>query len=289
MPHPTALRRRSFIQALGVLGSAQAAQTPPAATNTKVIDCHAHLAHHSRPAWSEEDRKVIDTADKLGIHELCCSILTPRRPSSPDEFRECNKWAAEAMGRFPGRVRGYCYVNPGYVRESLDEVRRCVEDRGFVGVKLYNEYRADEPVLFPLVELTIKLRVPILQHAGHPHYVLDGQPRLSDGGHIAELSRRYPEALLICGHVCGGGDWEWTIKSLRNAQGVFLDTSGTVVDEGVIEMAHRTLGADRLLFGCDNVMAQGIGKLRGADLPPADKQKIMGVNMAKIIGKRGAR
>lgn len=46
------------------------------------------------------------------------------------------------MGRFPGRVRGYCYVNPGYSREALDELRRCVEDLSFAGVKLYNEYRA---------------------------------------------------------------------------------------------------------------------------------------------------
>ena len=286
MRNQNQLLRRTFLEALA--GSASAAQTPATAKSAKVIDCHAHLAHHSRPSWSEDDRKVIETADKLGIDQLCCSILTPRRPSNPEGFRECNRWVADAMGRFPGRVRGYCYVNPGYSRQALDEVRRCVEDLGFVGVKLYNEYRADEPILFPLVELTIKLRVPILQHAGHPHYVLDGQPRLSDGGHIAALSSRYPEALLICGHVCGGGDWEWTIKALRNAKGVFLDTSGTVVDEGVIEMASRTLGPDRLLFGCDNVMAEGIGKLRSANLPPVDKQKILGGNMAKILSKRGA-
>ena len=261
---------------------------PAPAKESQVIDCHAHLTHHSQASWSEEDRKIVNTADKLGIHQLCCSTLTPRRPATPEGFRDCNKWVAEAMARFPGRVRGYCYVNPGYVRHALDEIQRCVEDRGFVGIKLYNEYRADEPVLFPIVELAIKLKVPILQHAGHPHYVLEGQPRLSDSGHIAELSRRYPEALLICAHVCGGGDWEWTIKALRNTLGVFLDTSGTVVDEGVIEMAARTLGADRLLFGCDNVMAQGVGKLRAADLPDADKQKILGGNMAKILGKRAA-
>ena len=88
--------------------------------------------------------------------------------------------------------------------------------------------------------------------------------------------------------MCGGGDWEWTIKALRNARGVFLDTSGTVVDDGVIEMASRTLGPDRLLFGCDNVMAEGIGKLRAANLPSEDKKKILGGNMEKILSARGA-
>jgi len=251
-----------------------------------VIDCHAHLAHHSRADWRQRDRRLIEAADKLGIDKLCCSLLTPRRPATADEFRQCNQWAAEAMKRFPGRILPYCYVNPGYTREALDEVRRCVEQRGFVGVKLYNEYKCTEPVVFPLVELTIELRVPILHHAGHTHYPLPGQPRISDGGDLAELARRYPEARLICAHIGGGGDWEWTIKALRHAKNVYLDTSGTVVDEGMIELAARTLGADRLVFGCDMSMTAGVGKLLGAHLPMEAKRKIFGANMQKLLRMR---
>ena len=255
-----------------------------------VIDCHAHLHHRSSDSWEEDDRKLIDAADKLGIDQLCCSILTPRRqrPSTAEGFQECNTYMTEAMGRFPGRVLGYCYVNPGYPRESLEEIRRRVEEQGFVGIKLYNGYTCTEPVVWPIVELAIELGIPILQHAGHPHYPKPGPFRINDGGHLSELSRRYPEAALICGHICGGGDWEWTIKALRNAPSVFLDTSGSVVDEGVIEMAARVLGVDRLLFGCDMSMTAGVGKLRSARLSSRDKQKILGGNMERILGKRGA-
>jgi predicted TIM-barrel fold metal-dependent hydrolase len=254
-----------------------------------VIDCHAHLEHHSKPNWQDEDRKLIQAADKLGIDSLCCSILTSRRPATAEGFRECNNWTADAMKRFRGRVLGYCYVNPGHQREALEEVRRCVEDRGFIGVKLYNEYTCNEPVLFPVVELAIKLHVPVLQHAGHAHYFNKNQPRISDGGHVAELSRRYPEAMLICAHVCGGGDWEWTVKALRNAPGAYLDTSGSVIDEGVIEMAAGILGAGRLLFGCDMSMTAGVGKLQAASLNAKDKRKILGGNMKRILDARGAR
>ncbi len=187
----------------------------------KVIDCHAHLHHRSRPTWKDDDRKLIEASDRLGIDQLCCSILTPRRPATAEGFRECNRWVADALKRFPGRVLGYCYVNPGHTREALEEVRRCIEGRGFVGVKLYNEYRCTDPVVFPVVELAIELRVPILHHAGHLHYFLEDQPHISDGGHLAELSRRYPEVMLICAHICGGGDWEWTIQvPPRFARGV---------------------------------------------------------------------
>ncbi|MBM3882357.1 MAG: amidohydrolase [Verrucomicrobia bacterium] len=258
----------------------------PAATSShpiRVIDCHAHLNHRSRSTWEADDRKLIDAADRLRIEQLCCSILTPRRPATVEGFRECNQWVSDGIRRFPGRVRGYCYVNPGHSQEALDEIRRCVEQRGFIGIKLYNEHTCTEPIVFPIVELAIQLNVPILQHAGHAHYPLEGQPHISDGSHLAELSRRYPEAKLICAHICGGGDWEWTIKALRRAPGVFLDTSGSVTDAGVLEFAAQVLGVHRLLFGCDNSMTAGMGRIRGANLSAADKAKILGGNMARLL------
>ena len=252
----------------------------------KVIDCHAHLSHRSRATWEADDRKLIEAADKLGIDQLCCSILTPRRPATADGFRECNRWTADGMRRFPGRVLGYCYVNPGYGREALEEVRRCVGDRGFIGIKLYNEYTCTEPVVFPIVELAIELGVPILQHASHSHYFVEDQPRMSDGGHLAELARRYPEAILICAHISGGGDWEWTIKALRHATNVLLDTSGSVTDEGTVELAAAVVGVDRLLFGCDSSMTAGVGKIRGANLSPQDKEKILSGNIMRLLRRR---
>ena len=252
----------------------------------KVIDCHAHLTHRSRATWEVDDRRLIEAADKLEIDQLCCSILTPRRPATADGFRECNRWTADGMRRFPGRVLGYCYVNPGYGREALEEIRRGVEDRAFIGIKLYNEHTCTEPVVFPIVELAIELGVPILQHASHSHYFVEDQPRMSDGGHLAELARRYPEAMLICAHISGGGDWEWTIKALRHAPNVLLDTSGSVTDEGTVEMASEIVGVDRLVFGCDLSMTAGVGKIRGANLSVQAKEKILSGNMMRLLRRR---
>jgi uncharacterized protein len=261
------------------------AQGPGAEHKGRVIDCHAHLSFRDKPGEHPSDRQLIHAADKLGIDQLCCSILC-KRPATVEGFRQCNLALAEAVRRLAGRVLGYCYVNPAYTRESLDEIRRYVRDEGFIGVKLYNEYVCNEPVLFPIVELTIELGVPILQHAGHAHYFMPEQPRISDGGHLADLGRRYPEARLICAHVGGGGDWEWTIKALRHAPNVYLDTSGSVIDEGIVEMAAQALSVERLLFGCDMSMTAGMGKIRGARLTADEKQKILGGNMQKLLALR---
>lgn len=278
------LSRRDFLAATGAAPLAGAVHPAPAGVH--VIDAHCHLQHPSRASARADDRKLIDAADKLGIDQLCCSILPPERPATADSFRECNQWTYEAIRRFPGRILGYCFVNPGYTREALAEVRRCLLLEGFIGIKLYNDYRADEPVVFPIAELAIELGVPILQHAGHASWLPQPQPRISDAGHLAALSRRYPEAMLICAHISGGGDWEWAIKALQDAPGVYLDTSGSVTDEGVLEMAVRYLGADRLLFATDLSLTAGVGRIRGAEIPEADRARILGANMLRILDRR---
>jgi predicted TIM-barrel fold metal-dependent hydrolase len=285
--------RRAFLKqsvssaaALGAAASLAGSAEDDSARKTKVIDCHAHLMHRSRSTWEADDRNLIEAADKLGIDQFCCSTLTPHKPATAEGFRECNRWTMDSMQRFRGRVLGYCYVNPGFKQEALDEIKRCIGDRGFIGIKLYNEYTCTDPIVYPVVELAIELGVPILHHAGHLHYFLEAQPHISDGGHLAELGRRYPEAKLICAHICGGGDWEWTIRALRHAPSVYLDTSGSVTDSGVVEMAARVLGVDRLLFGCDMSMTASVGRMRGANLSTQDKEKILGANMAKLL-RRG--
>ncbi len=250
-----------------------------------VIDCHAHLSFRKSPDQPGNDLQVLDAADRLGIDRLCCSILC-KRPASVEGFRACNAALAAAIHRHPKRLLGYCYVNPECGRQALDEIRRCMNEYGFIGVKLYNERVCTDPIVAPIVELAIELGAVILHHAGHAHAPVPSQPNISDGGHLAELGRRYPEARLICAHVGGGGDWEWTIKALRHAENVYLDTSGSVIDEGIVELAAKTLGVERLLFGCDMSFTAGVGKIRGAELSTEQKQKILSGNLLQLLATR---
>jgi predicted TIM-barrel fold metal-dependent hydrolase len=201
--------RRSLLGGVGsAIAGASLSGSLMAAANersAKTIDAHGHLTHHSRPDWQETDRQIIETYDKLEIDQGCCSIVAPQRPATPESFRECNQYLYDAMRRFPGRVLGYAFVNPGHMKEALDEIRRCVESRGFVGIKLYNDYVVTEPVVWPVIELAIQLRVPILHHAGHVSWLSTSQPRISDGAAFAEIAKLYPEATIICAHICGGG------------------------------------------------------------------------------------
>lgn len=252
------------------------------------IDAHNH-ASGRHFGFGFDNAELIKAADALAIDQLCCSILSDPRDATPEMFRLCNDDLLEVMREYPGRILGYCFVNPGWTREALAEIDRCVQDFGMIGIKLYNTYHADDPVVFPIAEKAIELGVPILHHAGYCiDHVKMGQPHLSHAGHLAELGRRYPEARIIVGHLGGGGDWEWQIKALRHVPSVYVDTSGSVVDEGLIEMAVRELGAKRLLFATDMTMCGGVGKLLGARISERARQRIFGLNMQQILAARRA-
>jgi hypothetical protein len=207
---------------------------------------------------------------------------------TPEEFRMCNEVVLEAMREYPDKILGYCFVNPGYQAESLAEIERRVVEDGMIGVKLYNQYRCTDPVVHPIVRKTIELRVPILQHAG---YVTDQaeaseQPNLSNAEDIAQLAGLFPEAMIIEAHLGGGGDWEWALKNLRGARSVYVDTSGSVVDMGMIEKATKYLGAERLLFATDLSMEEGVGKILDARISDQEKRLIFGENTSRILGRR---
>jgi len=75
------ISRRALLAGLGLPAGVTAARPPGAvesrktgSPSVKVIDAHSHLYHRGRPTWREDNRKLIEAADKLGIEQLCCSL-----------------------------------------------------------------------------------------------------------------------------------------------------------------------------------------------------------------------
>ena len=268
-------------------GAPQASGLPRDWRHIAKIDCHMHISSSPRDGEHGNADAVIEAANALGIELLCASRPTSSM-ASPAEVREANDLILAAMKRHPGRILGYCFLIPGY-KETIPELERCL-DAGMMGVKLYNQHKYSDPICFPIVEHCIERKVPILGHAGHVRdsATIRQQPNISDAAQFCELAERYPEAMLIHAHVCGGGDWEWAIKRLRNCSSVYLDTSGSVLDEHTVDMAVEVLGHERVIFGTDTLMETGVGKVLGANLTPSQRSDIFANNMRKILARRTA-
>ncbi|MBI3919941.1 MAG: amidohydrolase [Armatimonadetes bacterium] len=252
------------------------------------IDAHNHVNGGASNWGFATNDDMIEAADRLGIEKMCCSIpITGGRLATPEEVHAANDGVLAAMRQWPDRILGYCFVMPGYRDESLAEIDRCL-DAGMIGIKLYNQYKYSNPVVFPIAEKAIERGVPILGHAGHPTdaETLASQPNISDAADFRDLAFRYPEVMLIEGHIGGGGDWEWSIKMLRDCPNVYLDTSGSGLDDQVIERCIAELGSQRLLFATDMTMEGGVGKILSAKITEEQRGDIFWRNMQGILERR---
>lgn len=256
----------------------------------KKFDAHNHVfAPINRPNadWSEVEA-LIEAADVLGIEKLFCSKpITAGAMVGIETVRDANDAIIAAMKRHPQRIAGYCFVQPGNGAAALDEIERCLQ-AGMIGVKLYNQFKFTDPVLFPIVEKCIQRKILFLGHSGHvtDARTQQAQPKISDSADFCALSRRYPELLLILGHIQGGGDWEWSIKGLRDCPNVHLDTSGSVLEADVIGRCVRELGHRRLLFATDQTMEGGVGKILGAELTAEQREDVFWRNFQRLLDRR---
>lgn len=252
---------------------------------TPKIDVHCHVFRSDD--WAASADHLVACSDRLGITEnWCCSPILAGRMASIEEVRAENDAILAAMARHPGRIRGLCFVIPG--PDAIAELERCL-DAGMIGIKLYNQYRINDPIVRPVLELAVERRVPILEHAGAPtpgHKA--AQPLISHGEHFADVNARYPDAIIYHAHTGGGGDWEYTIRAMRDASpNLYLDISGSNLDRDQVAFAANEMGAEQVLFGTDGTMAGSVGKVIEAEVTDTERDLIWRGNAARILSAQG--
>jgi len=272
--------------------------TIPAADNImqevmkyRKIDAHEHVT-----ADCSNVEAQIDFADRLCIDKLAISRPITKelaKDATPEEFRNCNDSVLKAMKMHPDRYLGMAYVNPLYGKESLEEINRCI-DLGMVGLKVYHQVKINSPLFYPIIEKFIDLKMIILMHA-HCGLGVGGertkygniQPNASIPEDFVEAAKRYPEAMFQYAHTGGGGDWEYACKAMKDHPNIFVDTSGSNNQGGMIDYALKYLGEDRLFFGTDSSYYQGVGTILASNLNEVQKKKVFFENFNNILRKAG--
>lgn len=278
----------SFIagSALGFLGGEPSSADAQQVTRGRfrIWDDHCHM--HSVPGDTPEERIefLVRCADRLGIERLILSQGNSTQLHPTQEIlREENDRVLRAARRFPDRVYGSVYLSPVYLDFSLREFDRCVRDGPMVGVgEIEADMRCNAPELDPIVERAVALKAPILQHTWMK---LDGnEPGESTPADLVELAKRHPDASFVCIHT--GGDWERGIRIIRDSKNVCAEVAGFDPTSGVLEMAVRELGPERVIYGSDvggRSFASQLSKVLGADIPDSAKELVLGGNLRRLL------
>lgn len=255
------------------------------------LDSHVHIGLSKDPP---EDN--IDFCERLYIDRMFVSRPVTTGTGSgkglPEDFRESNDIILAAMKKYPDRLTGMFTLNPQYQKESLEEIKRCVDNK-MVGLKVYYQVKINDPLFYPIIEKIIDLKMIILMHAEATQgiagyrmkYDKKTKPNASRPEDFADIAKRYPEAMFQYAHLGGGPDWEYACKILKDYPNVYVDTSGSNNDDGIVGFAVKELGEDRVFFGTDNMYFQGVGKVLSSSLTEIQKRKIFFDNYNSVLRK----
>jgi predicted TIM-barrel fold metal-dependent hydrolase len=248
-----------------------------------IWDLHCHLSGFEGRTPDEKMAELMRFADRMGIERVCLYMGYPFAENpGPETLRAQNDQVLQALSHWHHRAFGFAYLSPNHPQTSWDELNRCVRDGPMVGVKLWVAHRADAPEVDAIVERAAALKAVIFQHTW-----------IKTGGNLAgestpmdlvELARRHPAVPIICGHT--GGNWELGIRAVRGVDNLYADIAGSDPAAGFVEMAVRELGAARVIYGSDvggRSFASQLGKVMGADVPQAAKDRILGANLKELM------
>ncbi|MGA2333059.1 MAG: amidohydrolase family protein [Syntrophales bacterium] len=195
---------------------------------------------------------TIDAMDKGGIAKgLLCAWWGPQGPLiSNDEV-------ASIVRKHPDRFIGIASVNLYRPMEAIRELRRCVTDYGFRGLRIVQwlwDLPATDRRYYPLFAECVNLDIPACLQVGHTGPLCPSEPGRPIP-YIDVAAIEFPELKIVCGHI----GYPWTTEMIAVATkhpNVFIDTSAYTAKRYPPELVAymKTNGRKKVLFGTNYPM-----------------------------------
>ena len=250
-----------------------------------IIDADTHVSPTGEDAMAITYDELVRRMDRADVDKA----LTWLRPPYMREIAESNAYVYEATQQHPNRILGFGWADPHLgVERSKDDVKRCIYDYGFHGVKLngaQNSYYIDDPKLsLPLVEEIAKTGRLLAFHVGTDAYETTHPFR------VAKVARMFPGLKILMAHMGGVAHHDLSNAAIEMAEECpNLILIGSAVRARAILRAIKTLGAGRVCFGSDTpfeLMHVEVAKyhaLLDGEVTFQEKQQVMGGNIACLM------
>ncbi len=249
-----------------------------------VIDGHLHVFDDL-----EENERILAQCKNVGIDKICAFLSGMNSGGTVAD--DPNRHVIALRERNPEDVIAFARAYGQDGQKGVDELRRVVEEHNFRGLKQSYKVNVNDPAIFPLVEATVELKIPILFHTFMDRERRPERDERYSGEtgalELVSLARRYPEAMIVMAHY-NLGDWEFGLKAVRDTPNIYPNTGGSALDSGYIEAGVREVGAERLIFGTDNSICGSMAKIHNARITEAERRMILGENLLRLLSKRGA-
>lgn len=251
-----------------------------------MIDMHVHIGNMHSVNCKIDFEEAIEIANKMGVEKIFCTHLL----SLYYNYEEGNAAILKGMRKYPDRILGYITITtPRQGEHMMDHIKRYLYDYGFHGIKIYSHSKGmisyepwlsiTDPYMYPIYELACDCHVPVLAH--------------STPDECNKICEDFPGLLLIMAHMgataLAGGDWHKAITTAQKHNNLFLDTTSSGMDLGMVEEAVKLIGAERVVWGSDMPLLDPwyeVEKIKSSEISDHCKELILGENIKRLVNGR---
>ena len=202
-----------------------------------------------------------------------------------------NDEVAGWVAAHPDRFGALAAVPLDRPMQAVRELRRCVEDLGFLGLRMLPWIWDAPPTdrrFYPLYAACVELGVPFCTQVG-----LTGPLCPSEPGrpipYIDQVAIDFPELEIVCGHI--GYPWtEEMIAVARKHEHVYIDTSAYTskrIPPELIAYMKTGSGRHKVLFGSNYPMIfhdRALADLAALELEPEVAECYLHRNTERVFG-----
>ncbi len=206
---------------------------------------------------------TVASMDEAGIAKSLISAW-----EGPQGSLISNDEVAGFVDQAPDRLVGVGSVNIRRPMDAVREIRRCVRELGFKGIRVLPwlwELPPTHARFYPVYAECCELGVPFCTQVGHTGPLMPsevGRPI----PYIDQVAIDFPELVIVCGHI----GYPWTEEMIAVAtkhRNVYIDTSAYTVRRypPALVAYARAHGRDKVMFGSNWPMIAPAKALEGLD------------------------
>ena len=245
------------------------------------------LRRWSREQAPTEELPVAATVramDEAGVGKSLISAWV-----APRNVMISNDEVAGFVNEFPDRLLGIGSVDISKPVAAVAEIRRCVRELGFKGIRVLPwlwELPPTDRLFYPVYATCCELGIPFCTQIGHTGPLMSsevGRPIYLD-----RVALDFPELTIVAGHI----GYPWTDEAVAVATkhvNVYLDTSAYTVKRYPNQLVQymASHGRTKVLFGTNYPMITPAKALHGIEqlaLSVEARDLFLGGNATRVYG-----
>ena len=254
-----------------------------------ILDCHVHLPSpglKSTLEW-ESCTDDLDAAmaylRRCGVDGIVASSSRALIAQSAEEVCAGNDETAQAAQKYQGFIVPACQINTNFPQQAIEELDRCKSTLGMIWVGelcgYIGGYSYETPAFRETIGAATEMNMIVQIHN-------------DSAEDMARLLAEFPKTTFVLAHLGDAPEEvEERVALAARFDNLYLDICGHGYQRmGVLELAVRQAGHERVLFGSDftiNDPAGVIARVQMANFDGGTKEALLGGNLFRLLYAHG--